>query len=365
MVKRFKYRPYRTGKGAGRWVRYVLIALATVAALLVVWNRYQHSRMVSSEPEAELVVGLRDISPRTVEIPISSPPAAEPAPEPEPIEIPKPAAPVVQVPPAAPAGDVATNADKTALEAGRLLNQALADKNAGRIIEARDRLNHALDLKLSESIRAEVKNQLTMLSELWLFSRDVLVGDTLSALYEVQPNEKLSIIAKRYKVPYEALMRLNNIKRPELLQAGSKIKVLNGPFLAVIKRSTFTMDLYLQGTFVKSYKVGLGRDKFETPTGTWLVAKDGKLVKPPWTDPDTGRRYIADDPDYPLGSRWIGLAGLEGAAKGRTGFAIHGTKDPETIGTRSSRGCIRLFNGDAIEVYDLMEPGFSEVLVVE
>jgi len=46
-------------------------------------------------------------------------------------------------------------------------------------------------------------------------------------------------------------------------------------------------------------------------------------------------------------------------------FAIHGTKDPETIGTRASRGCIRLFNGDVVEAYDVMEAGVSEVLVVE
>ena len=73
----------------------------------------------------------------------------------------------------------------------------------------------------------------------------------------------------------------------------------------------------------------------------------------------------SDDPDYPLGSRWIALEGISGEAKGRSGFAIHGTKIPEEIGTAGSRGCIRLYNSDAILVYNLLTPGLSRVEVVD
>jgi lipoprotein-anchoring transpeptidase ErfK/SrfK len=158
-------------------------------------------------------------------------------------------------------------------------------------------------------------------------------------------------------------MQINGISRPELLRAGQNIKVINGPFNAVVYKNSFVMDVYLQNKYVKTYRVGLGRQEYETPNGRWRVEAGGKLIKPTWTDPDTGRTYVGDDPDYPLGSRWIALEGLDDEAKGRTGFAIHGTKDPESIGTRSSRGCIRLFNGDAIEVYNLLYGGISEVLV--
>ncbi|GAH54375.1 unnamed protein product, partial [marine sediment metagenome] len=71
------------------------------------------------------------------------------------------------------------------------------------------------------------------------------------------------------------------------------------------------------------------------------------------------------EPGYALGSRWIGLEGIKGAAKDRIGFGIHGTDEPETIGTESSRGCIRLHNGDVIFVYDLLVPVHSLVEVVE
>jgi lipoprotein-anchoring transpeptidase ErfK/SrfK len=121
--------------------------------------------------------------------------------------------------------------------------------------------------------------------------------------------------------------------------------------------------VYLQNTYIKSYRVGLGMGGKETPTGRWRVKKGGKLIKPTWTHPETGRRYNGDDPDYPLGSRWIAIEGLDENTKNRTGFAIHGTKDPDSIGTLSSRGCIRLFNGNVIELYDMLVPGFSEVIV--
>jgi lipoprotein-anchoring transpeptidase ErfK/SrfK len=160
-------------------------------------------------------------------------------------------------------------------------------------------------------------------------------------------------------------MQINNIAKPESLQAGMMIKVINGPFNVRVYRSSFTMDLYLQNTYVKSFPVGLGKPGMETPTGRWRVKAEGKLVQPIWTDPVTGRTYHPEDPDYPLGSRWIALDGIEGAAVGRTGFAIHGTKNPEQIGTPGSQGCIRLHNGDVITVYNLLMPGVSLVDVVD
>jgi len=99
--------------------------------------------------------------------------------------------------------------------------------------------------------------------------------------------------------------------------------------------------------------------------GLWRVKDGGKLKQPPWYDKVTNRTYKASDPDYPLGSRWVALDGVSGDAKGRTGFAIHGTKDPDQIGTAGSRGCIRMYNGDAILVFNLLVPLYSKVEVID
>jgi len=241
----------------------------------------------------------------------------------------------------------------------------LVNSGSAGIIEARDRLNEALSMPMNNAQRVVIKQKLSALADKWLFSREVLPNDSLCSRYKVEPKELLSAISTEHRVPWEILMEANRIDRPELLRAGEIIKVIHGPFHAKVCRSTFTMDIYLKDTFVRSFRVGIGRPGRETPTGLWRVKLGGKLISPKWTDPDTYKTYKADDPDYPLGSRWIALEGISGEAEGRRGFAIHGTKKPEEIGTAGSRGCIRLYNGDAILVYNLLTPGLSRVEVVE
>jgi lipoprotein-anchoring transpeptidase ErfK/SrfK len=111
--------------------------------------------------------------------------------------------------------------------------------------------------------------------------------------------------------------------------------------------------------------VGLGKPGYETPTGLWRVRPGGKAHATSWRDPDSGIVYQPEDPDYPLGSRWIALDGLSGEAKGRDGFGIHGTKEPDQIGKAGSRGCIRMFNGEVIQVYNMLVPGLSRIEVID
>lgn len=241
---------------------------------------------------------------------------------------------------------------------------ALMNRKPAQIIQARDKFNEALRLPMSAEQRTSVKDQLSKLSDQWLFSRTVVPGDPLCETYLVKSGDLLALIAERYRVPWEILQQINNV-RPEALQAGQTIKVVDGPFHVKVYRSTFKMDLYLQNTYVRSFKVGLGKTGMETPTGLWRVKGGGKLVQPIWTNPLDGKTYHPEDPDYPLGSRWVALEGLAGQAKERTGFAIHGTKEPEQIGTQGSQGCIRMHNGDAILIYNLLVPTYSQVEVAD
>jgi LysM repeat protein len=250
-------------------------------------------------------------------------------------------------------------------QAVQLINDAAECLSAKppRIIEARDKLNKALTLPLSVQQLELVRAKLSELADEWLFSKKIFPEDKLCSSYPIKPGDSLIAIGTRFNVPYMIIQQINQIPRPELIKNGETIKVINGPFIARIYRSTYKLDLYLKNTFVKSFTVGLGKPGHETPTGLWLVKVGGKLEKPTWTDPDTGRVYKPNDPDYPLGSRWIGLEGIEGNAKGRTGFAIHGTQKPEEIGSATSRGCIRLHNGNAILMYNVLVEGQSKVIV--
>lgn len=244
-------------------------------------------------------------------------------------------------------------------------NPPALDLNDAEIIQTRNRLNAALQDPARIEHHRAVKERLGRLAEKWLFSRTVYPHDTLCTNYKVEPGDLLSTIGRKHKIPYQILLKINRISDPRTLRAGDTIKVINGPFNACINRSTFTLDLYLQDTFVRSFPVGLGRAGRETPTGLWRVKPDGKLVEPSWTDPETNRTYHASDPDYPLGSRWIGLEGLEGNAKQRTGFAIHGTKNTQSIEKAASRGCIRMYDNDAVLMYNLLIPALSQVRVTD
>ncbi|MBP8605513.1 MAG: L,D-transpeptidase family protein [Phycisphaerae bacterium] len=398
-----EYRPYPTRKQQkDRTFRIIAIALIVLIAAAVIFIQQWKNKQPHSVPDEVQKVSLDNVLPAkpaaapaepqrvlnpSVALKTESVPPAVPSPTPaepaktavsgtavptesvkpaEPAAVPKPAETVttVQIP-----QDVLTAASadtgQTSEKAKEIIKQATELRDAGKVISARDLLNDALNMQLSPVIRSAVKLELSKLAQKWLFSPQIFPDDKLTGQYLVQPGDLLQDIARDHKVPFEILMEINGISRPELLQAGKKIKVINGPFNVVVYKKSFTMDLYLQNKYIKTYRVGLGKEEHETPAGRWRVAKGGKLIKPTWTDPDTGKRYLGTDPDYPLGSRWIAIEGIDENTRNRTGFAIHGTKEPETIGTRSSRGCIRLHNGEVIEVYNLLYPGISEVLIEE
>lgn len=375
MTKR-RYKPYRTNKQKKqrRLLNVAMILIALIVGFVVLIKMYhgKEELVPVSDPGAGEERLLTEILPGHETSGEPATPAPQPPAQPEPPTVPAPPASEPAAPPvvvASPAADPASPDtavdDESSNEARELVRRAIDLDQAGKIIAARDLLNSSLDKRLSSQLRAQIKTKMTKLADKWLFSRDVYESDNLTEYYLVQPGDRLAVIAKRYKVPYEVLMELNGIARPELLQAGQKLKVIKGPFNVVVYKSTFTMDLFLQQTYIKTYRVGLGKQDKETPTGNWRVKPGGKLIRPKWTDNETGRVYAGSDPDYPLGSRWIAIEGLDDSNREMSGYALHGTKDPETIGTRSSRGCIRLDNDDVIEVYNLMEEVDSKVVIYD
>jgi LysM repeat protein len=252
------------------------------------------------------------------------------------------------------------------VEAGNMITKALSllKEQPSKIIQVRDMLNPVLQMPLNAEQRAAVKKQLADLSDSWLLSRTIFKDDNICESYVVKSGDVLENIGKRFKVPYEFLQTINGISQPSSLRAGQTIKVVHGPFRAVVYRSAFTLDIYLQNTYVRSFKVTLGKESSETPKGLWRVRSGGKSEKPIWTSPE-GKVIYPNDPEYPLGSRWIGLEGLDENTKDKQGFGIHGTKDADAIGTAASHGCIRLNNGEAIMVYNMLIPVESLVEVAD
>ena len=166
--------------------------------------------------------------------------------------------------------------------------------------------------------------------------------------YVVHAGDQLQKIASTYQVPWEYLAKLNQVD-PHRIRPGQDLKVIKGPFSAVVELNSFNLTVHAHGYYVRRYAVGLGRDD-ATPEGTFRVVN--KVVNPQYTDP-SGRVIDADDPANPLGERWIDLG---------NGYGIHGTVNPKSIGKAESRGCVRLTNADVEEVFDMLSVG-SEVLI--
>lgn len=241
------------------------------------------------------------------------------------------------------------------------INASLQRYKAGQVLAARQELNRMLIISRQPAEQDELRRHLRKIADETIFSRQQLPGDPLCETYTIQPNDYLVNIGKRFNLPHEALMLVNNINDPTRIQAGQRIKVLHGPFNVKIRRAEFQLDVYLQDLYLRSYPVGLGADQ-GTPLGEWLVKE--RLPNPTYYPPASAEtRHIIppNDPANPLGEHWIGLEGVAGDAVGRVGYGIHGTIEPETIGRAVSLGCVRMHNHDVAFLYKLMMPGSSRV----
>ncbi|MBX3394068.1 MAG: LysM peptidoglycan-binding domain-containing protein [Phycisphaerae bacterium] len=248
------------------------------------------------------------------------------------------------------------NSAARALKTGR---DALA---SGEVIKARAALSRALALGVNPPDQQFIRRELDRLSDALLFSRATTPDDPLTAVHVVKTGESLFVIARKYQISEELIMTLNGIRDRDSILAGSRLKVIKGPFSARIYKSAHRIDLSLGDVFVRSFPVGLGTDG-GTPTGEWLIKS--KLTNPDWADPISGRYFAANDPENPIGERWISLECISGECMGRIGFGIHGTIDPKSIGADMSMGCVRLGPDEVAFVFDLLVPKYSRVMILQ
>jgi LysM repeat protein len=238
----------------------------------------------------------------------------------------------------------------------------------GDPVSARARLSRALADATGESERVRLRQELTRLNEDLVFSPRVAAGDPFVMTYAVQSNDALERIAKKTGAAghWRLIQRVNRLANPNRIQLNQQLKVVKGPFHAVVVKSAFRLDLYMgdaakpaEWVYVRSFPVGLGEGG-GTPVGHFVVKPNSKLENPYWVNPRTGEQFHKDDPKNPIGERWIGLQGV-GDSAAATGYGIHGTIDPDSVGKEKSMGCVRM-NGEDVElVYDVLTEGVSVV----
>jgi lipoprotein-anchoring transpeptidase ErfK/SrfK len=111
---------------------------------------------------------------------------------------------------------------------------------------------------------------------------------------------------------------------------------------------------YEDGERVAAYPCAPGKSETPTPSGTFTTG--AKSVDPTWY---WEGKAIPPGPENGLGTRFISFAN----AKYPTGYGVHGTNEPESIGTAASHGCVRMYNEDVEALYPMVDAGETVVVV--
>jgi len=177
---------------------------------------------------------------------------------------------------------------------------------------------------------------------------------------EVQRGDSAVAIRKRFLAAHSGrimsaglILEANAVRGH--LQPGQRLRIPTDPVLVLIDLSA-RWALYFMGKEVTAaWPIGIGRPGEETPTGEYVAGT--KLENPSWMRP--GQEPIPfGDPRNPLGSRWIGWMRGEEA----TSYGFHGTREPESIGTPSSDGCVRFHDAAVERLFEILPVG-ARILV--
>ena len=201
---------------------------------------------------------------------------------------------------------------------------------------------------LTQEEHARVTELLSQLAGTVIYSRQHL----LEPPHRVAQGESLEQIATTYQVPWQLLAKINGISSgipQQPLPAGQDLKVVRGPFHAVVDLDDRQLVLFLQGErYAGRFPIAIGTDNPPQPDAHYVVRN--KLVHPSYF---YEKVFVPEDPANPLGSRKIELD---------QGVCIHGTNDDTSLDREDPRGCIRLKEHDIADVYDILTVG-SEVAV--
>jgi hypothetical protein len=142
-----------------------------------------------------------------------------------------------------------------------------------------------------------------------------------------------------------------------LRRVEASVKASSFDRVLVLRQDKRRLLLYEGREVARKWPVAVGQGGSPTPTGTFTVG--AKRHEPTWHNPSPDGwgsdmpSSIGPGPDNPLGVR-----ALNWNDNGRdTLIRFHGTPNEDSIGEAASQGCVRMYNDDVIELYDLVPSG--------
>jgi hypothetical protein len=161
----------------------------------------------------------------------------------------------------------------------------------------------------------------------------------------VQAGETLDSIAGKYQVPAQLLAKINGVSEAGALTSGQELKVMQGPFSALIDLSERKMTLMLERRYAGQFALEID-PAASVEEGQWKV--DQKLLTP-----GGGGLYAAAS--GPAEDRSLLLANLADPAGNAAVLRGPGNADP--IGAAPRGRVIRLKAGDVNDIYDILSVG--------
>jgi len=245
-----------------------------------------------------------------------------------------------------PTGDIAIILDAAA--------QLVAED---QLVKARAQYTAALKSTNDPSVRQQIEQKLAPLNiKLLLSPRQMPEKES----YLVKSGNSLDRIARKYGTTVELIQKSNMLRNPNRINVGDRLRVFSGKFEIMCSKSRHDIVVTLNGEFFKRYKVGTGRYG-KTPEGTFVIRE--KIKEPPWWRPDGSVVPYGNKEENILGTRWFSLRAT-GETEDVRGYGIHGTWSPESVGTASSAGCLRMKNDEVEELFVYIPVG-TPVTIVE
>lgn len=227
------------------------------------------------------------------------------------------------------------------------LDQARLLQSKGDFIAAGDIYRRLIEDFPASGQISDWQNKITELNIKILFSPEITAESTT---YKIKSGDSLEKIAKKFGTTVELLKKSNGFS-DDKIYTGQEIKVWTAPFSLLVDKSQNMMILKSNEEVFKTYIVATGEDN-STPVGIFNIVE--KLTNPTWYR--AGAVIPPDSPDNVLGTRWLGFD--------LSGYGIHGTTEPESLGKQVTQGCVRLSNADVEELYIIIPKG-TEVTIVD
>lgn len=201
------------------------------------------------------------------------------------------------------------------------------------------------DPSLTPAETQKVESLLSQLAGTVVYSTE----HRLEPAYVVRPGDTLESIAQQYGVPWQLLAKINGIATVDGVRPGQQLKVVRGPFSAIVELQKGQLTLTLDGRYAGKFPVQVGPGTTAVE-GQWVV--DQKLSGAGITS-----RYA---PTSNSADRTLVLRSSEPASAGTT-LLIAGSDGPAAQ-PAGSPPAIRISPRDAEELSDILSVG-SRIVV--